>query len=78
MKEQLRKGCCTIPPTGQTDSPVYTFISGLTAPVVSGEAAIVIHAGELATQEREERTSKAIANAETNEEKGALERPLAR
>ena len=40
MREELTNACGTIPQTGQIDSPVYTFITGLTAPIVDAKAAI--------------------------------------
>jgi hypothetical protein len=76
MKRELTEACRAIPASGQIDSPVYTFISDLVAPLRrSAQAPAAVIAS--AEQKSEERTREALAQATTKEEKAALEQPLA-
>jgi hypothetical protein len=78
VRGELTDACKSIPRSGQVDSPVYTFLSDLSAP--SRGAKVNAAAAAVATRaEREiaERTEKAAAVATTKDDRAALERPLA-
>lgn len=74
MKAELTKACRAIPQTRQVDSPVYTYISSLVPPSRRPDSGALSSHAEL---EQEHRTQDALAKAETQEEKDALQIPLA-
>jgi tetratricopeptide repeat protein len=74
MRKDLTDACRQIPASGRIDSPVYTFITNLVAP---SRQAVAEAMAAAAVQASDERTREALAKATTQEEKDALEKPLA-
>ena len=77
VRAELTEACRKIPQTDQVDSPVYIFLTGLSAPSRGPMVKLAAHMTMLAVQEREELTQKALAEATSKDEKAALEQPLA-
>src|SRR5262249_34465840 len=76
-KAELITACREIPQTGQIDSPVYTFLSDLAAPSRGLNVKAVAAVAAAAERARDDRTREALAQATTQDEKAALERPFA-
>jgi len=76
-KAELITACREVPQTGQIDSPVYTFLSDLAAPSRGLNVKAVAAVAAAAERARDDRTREALAQATTQDEKAALERPFA-
>jgi hypothetical protein len=77
VKAELTKVCREIPLTGQIDSPVYTFLTGLAAPSRGLNVEAVAAVAAAAERRREDRTREALTQTTTQNGKAALEQPFA-